>query len=413
MTATVTVLGIDGRDIPAGAVQLIVGAHLLVGPQSLLDVCLACAEVSGAAEQSRTIEVCGTRTLGAEVLASLAESVRAGESAVVVVPGDPGYFGVLRQLREHGLPAACWPATSLVQRLAARLARPWDDLCVVSAVGSNFRRAVNMCRARRAVAVLTAPGAGPAELGAELDGWRRSLVVLEDCGGPDERLSVVDAHAASARDWFQPDVLLCLADLDEVGRDSWLGGGDLVPPPDGWVLEEDRFARRDGVECAPEVRAVVLAKLAPSPGSLLWDVYAGSGVVAVEAARMGAAVIAAEADQGLCVRIVANTSAHGVDVRLVDGDLPGALVGLPKPDAVHVAAARPDVVRRCAAVGAQRIVVAVHELEGLGPARDALADAGYLVDGCQLSAARLEGLAGGGAAVGPAASMFLLWGQCR
>lgn len=96
---------------------------------------------------------------------------------------------------------------------------------------------------------------------------------------------------------------------------------------------------------------------------------------------------------------------------MVDGDLPAGLAGLPQPDAVFVGTARSDVVRRCAGAGARRIVVAVHELEGLGPARDALADAGYTVDGCQLSAARLDGLAGGGAAVGPANSTFLLWGE--
>ena len=39
-----------------------------------------------------------------------------------------------------------------------------------------------------------------------------------------------------------------------------------------------------------------------------------------------------------------------------------------------------------------------------------MVDNGYTVDGCQLSAAPLEGLAGGGAAVGAATSTFLLWG---
>jgi precorrin-6Y C5,15-methyltransferase (decarboxylating) len=158
------------------------------------------------------------------------------------------------------------------------------------------------------------------------------------------------------------------------------------------------------------VRALALAKLAPRPGTLVWDVFAGSGALGIEAARLGAAVLAVESDQGLCVRIVANASAHGVDVRLVEGDLPAVLAGLPAPDAIFIGTARSDVVRRCAGVGACRVVVVVHELEGLGPARDALTDNGYTVDGCQLSAAPLEGLAGGGAAVGAANSTFLLWG---
>jgi precorrin-6Y C5,15-methyltransferase (decarboxylating) len=402
MTATVTVIGVDGRSLPAGAGPALGAARLVVGRRRLLD--------SYAGAGARTVELADAATIPVAALDALAESVRAGEPAVVLAPGDPGFFGLLRQLRERGLPAVSWPAVSCLQRLAAAVQRPWDDVSVVDARGPHFGAAVNVCRARRAVAVITAPGSGPAELDAALDGWRRTLVVLEDYGGRAEKLSIVDTGEAAERDWQVPNLVLCLADADEVGRDSWLGGGEIIPPVQGWALAEDRYAHREGVGSPPEVRAVALAKLAPRPGTLVWDVFAGSGALGIEAARLGAAVLAAESDQGLCVRIVANASAHGVDVRLVEGDLPGALTGLPTPDAIFVGTARSDVVRRCAGVGAFRVVVVVHELEGLGPARDALADNGYTVDGCQLTAAPLEGLAGGGAAVGPAGSTFLLWG---
>ena len=47
---------------------------------------------------------------------------------------------------------------------------PWDDAQVVVAHARTLRRAVNVCRAHTKVAVLTSPGAGPAELGLLLDG---------------------------------------------------------------------------------------------------------------------------------------------------------------------------------------------------------------------------------------------------
>jgi precorrin-6B C5,15-methyltransferase / cobalt-precorrin-6B C5,C15-methyltransferase len=403
MTSTVTVIGVDGRSLPAGTDRTLATARLVVGRRALLDAFAA----SGSA---RTVELIDPMRPSAEALKARDESVRAGEPSVVLTQGDPGYFGMLRVLREHGLPTVCWPSVSLLQRVSALIQRPWDDVSVVCALGRDFGAAVNVCRARRAVAVVTAPGAGPAELGAALSGWRRTLVVLEDFGGPAEKLSVVDTAEAAGRDWQSPNVVLCLADVDAVGSGSWLGGGEIIPPTDGWALDEDRFAHREGISSPPELRALALAKLAPRPGTLVWDVFAGSGALGIEAARLGAAVMAVECDQGLCVRIVANASAHGVDVRLVEGDLPAVLTGLPRPDAVFVGTARSDVVRRCAGVGACRVVVVVHELEGIGPARDALADNGYTVDGCQLTAAPLEGLAGGGAAVGPAISSFLLWG---
>ncbi|MFL6144574.1 MAG: precorrin-6Y C5,15-methyltransferase (decarboxylating) subunit CbiT [Labedaea sp.] len=409
MTATVTVIGVDGRSIPPGTGPTFAAARLFAGRRVLLDrVAAMCPEVDGPSG-ARMLELDGVG-VPAAVLDALTASVRAGEPAVLLTHGDPGFYGALRQLRERGLPIVSWPSVSCLQRVAALIQRPWDDVSVVSARGLDFGPAVNVCRARRAVAVLTAPGAGPAELAAALDGWRRTLVVLEDYGGPDEKLSIVDTVEAAGRDWHVPNIVLCLADPEGFGRESWLAGGELIPPAEGWALDEDRFAHREGLGSPPEVRALALAKLAPRPGTLVWDVFAGSGAAGIEAARMGAAVLAVESDQGLCVRIVANAGAHGVDVRLVEGDLPDALTGLPRPDAILVGTARPDVVRRCAGVGACRVVVVVHELEGIGPARDALADNGFTVGGCQLSAAPLEGLAGGGAAVGAAGSTFLLWG---
>ncbi|HEY7593165.1 MAG TPA: SAM-dependent methyltransferase [Actinophytocola sp.] len=359
------------------------------------------------------LEVPGPLPLPAAALDALAAAVEADESAVVLVTGDPGYFGVLRALRERGLPTVCRPAVTPLQLLAAMLEWPWDDIAVVTARGSSFRSAVNVCRARPAVGVLTAPGAGPAELAVELAGWRRTLAVLTGAGGPAADLSIVDAVEAAGRRWPEPNVVLCLAEPARPGPGSWLAGGAPVPPGDGWALGQEAFSVREGTGSSPELRALALTKLAPRPGTLIWDVAAGSGTVGVEAARLGAAVIAVENDPGLCVRIVANAERHGVDVRLVDGPVPESLAGLPRPDAVYLGTAQPDVVRGCAAVRAPRIVVEVHELGSIGPARDALVDSGYTVDGRLVLTAPVEGLHGGGAVIGTASSSLLLWGTPR
>jgi precorrin-6B C5,15-methyltransferase / cobalt-precorrin-6B C5,C15-methyltransferase len=411
MTATVTLIGLGGDQLPPGAGQALATARLVVGAATVLHRhATARSRRAGGSGEPRTLEVPGTPGLPAEALDALAAAVELGEPAVVLVSGDPGYCGVLRELRERGLPTECLPALSSVQRVAALIRRPWDDITVVCAHGRWFRRAVNVCRARPAVAVLTAPGAGPAELAAALVGWRRTLVVAEDVGGPTERLSIVDPSEAVARAWRAPNVVLCLSDLDRVGAGSWLAGGEPVPPEDGWALATDTFAHREGMCSSPELRALALSKLAPRLGSLVWDVAAGSGAMGIEAGRMGAAVIAVENDASLCVRLVANARRYEVDVRLVDGAVPQALAGLPQPDAVFLATARADVVRACASAGASRIVIEVHDLGSLGPARDALVDAGYSVDGRLLSSAPLHGLARGGASVEDAMSTLLIWG---
>ncbi|GLZ41435.1 precorrin-6y C5,15-methyltransferase subunit CbiE [Actinokineospora sp. NBRC 105648] len=393
-------VGVAGQSVPAGAEQALGTAGLVVGPRSLLAV---------HAGDARTVAVIGP--LGESTVDEIAKAVSEGQDVVVLVPGDAGYFGCLRALRGRGLPVASLPSVTDLQRMAAMLKRPWDDITVVSARGRDFRPAVNICRARKAVAVLTAPSAGPAELARELVGWRRNLAVLEDVGGPAETLSIVDVTEAERRRWREPNLVLCLTSIDAVGHDEWIAGGQPVPPADGWALDESAFATRSGVGIAPEVRALALARLAPRPGALVWDVCAGSGALGIEAARLGAAVIAVERDSGLCVRIVANAGAHGVDVRLADGDPPEVLPSLPRPDSVFVASSRPDIVRACAGVGANRVVVLVPELDRLGHTRATLADAGYAVDGCQLSSSSLVALPGDTVGVAPASSTFLLWGS--
>ncbi|WP_157528834.1 hypothetical protein [Nocardia sp. NRRL S-836] len=271
--------------------------------------------------------------------------------------------------------------TALVEQLREAAGRP--DVEVVDAA-DGLRPALNLCRARSAVIVKVAPGAGPAEIGAGLAGWRRTLVVA-DVG----ELSTVDPKDAVTRRWIAPEAVLCLADTE------FLIGAE-------WALPDDAFASRTTVLSA-EVRAFVLAVLAPRPGVLVWDVLAGSGAVGVECARLGAAVVAVEPDPVQCVRIIANASAHGVDVRVEEAELD--TTSLPRPEAVFVGRGSLPEVRASAAVNARRVVVVAERVDEIVPARDALRAAGYEVEGTQLTASRL--LESGFAAAAP---VTVLWG---
>jgi precorrin-6Y C5,15-methyltransferase (decarboxylating) len=396
----VTVIGVDGASLPPGGAELIAGASLVVGGRRHL--------ARHAAGARKTIEL-GPLDEAVRLLPDYAGD-KAAEHAVVLTSGDPGFFGVLRTLRAAAIPVIVLPAVSSVQRVAALVGRSWDDVAVVSAHGREIGPALNLCRTQRVVAVLTGPGTGPAELGAGLKGWRRKLAVAEDLGGPDEQLSIVEASAAVHRTWREPNVVLCLPESDPVPPRVWLAGGIAAPPEQGWALPEDEFAHRDGMVTKPEVRALVLARLAPRPGTLVWDVGAGSGAVGVECGLMGSAVIAVEKDPGQCVRIVANAARYGVDIRLEDTAAPDALVGLPKPDAIFVGGGGPTVVRACAEVGADRIVVALASLDRFALCRDALRAGGYQVDGCQLSAARLVDLPDGTSRLTGGNPVLVLWG---
>ncbi|MFY9806894.1 MAG: precorrin-6y C5,15-methyltransferase (decarboxylating) subunit CbiE [Pseudonocardiaceae bacterium] len=382
---TVTVIGLDGSALSPGATEALASAQIVVGaPHQLAAVSVpACARVLGPAELDALQDI----------------------PTVVLASGDPGFFGIVRTLRKRGLRPAVLPAQSSVARAFALLGRSWDDVAVVSAHGRSLRHALNVCRAHPAVAVLTGPSAGAAEIVAGLAGWRRSVLIAEDLGGPDERLRRF--HGGEVR---EPHVVLCLADEDAVPARGWIAGGEPVPPAAGWALDEAEFSHRDGMITKAEVRALALARLAPGPGRLVWDLGAGSGSVGVECARLGAAVIAVERDAAQCARLVANASAHRVDVRLIEGRAPAVLDGLSEPDAVFVGGGGPDVVQ-AAAKASPRVVVALAALDRLAPCRAALREAGHEVDGVQLAASRFAELPDGSVRLAAINPVLLLWGR--
>jgi precorrin-6Y C5,15-methyltransferase (decarboxylating) len=392
---TVTVVGMDGGPLPPGAAEALARADVVAGARRHLD----------AAPLPRDAE----RVVLGPVEPALDRL--AGRQAVLLASGDPGFFGVVRLLRARGAEPVVLPALSSVQALAARLGRSWDDLAVVSAHGRALGPAVNVCRARAATAVLTAPGAGPAEIGAALHGWPRTLVVAEDLGGAGERLTTVAASAAAARSWPAPNVVLCLREPAPVEARGWYAGGEPTPPCGGWALPDEAFEHRAGMVTKAEVRAVALARLAPRPGTLVWDVGAGSGSVAVECARLGAAALAVERRADDAARIGANAGAHGVEVRVVTGEAPGVLAGLPGPDAVFVGGGGPGVVAAVAAAGPARIVAALAALDRVAPTRAALSAAGYAVDGVQLAASRLATLPDGALRLAAVNPITIVWGR--
>jgi precorrin-6Y C5,15-methyltransferase (decarboxylating) len=299
------------------------------------------------------------------------------------------------------------PALSSPALAFARAGLPWDDAQVVSAHGRDPRHAVNVCRAHPKVAVLTGPGCGPAELGAALAGWRRRLVVAEHLGTPAERITSCTTEEAVTRHWDDPNVVIVLAGQPPPSAPGW-----RWPPgaaQGGWALPEDDFCQHDAVITKAEVRALALARLAPAPGQLIWDVGAGTGSVGIECARLGAAVVAIERDPRRVRLIRDNSFRHGVDVRVAEGEAPEALTGLPDPDAAYAGGGGAGVLEAVVTRRPARVVVALAAVDRVGPACTILGHAGYTVDGTLLQAARLRPLPGGVHRFDAINPVFVLW----
>ena len=101
----------------------------------------------------------------------------------------------------------------------------------------------------------------------------------------------------------------------------------------------DSAFQHDGQLTKRDVRAITLARLAPKPGELLWDVGAGCGSIAIEWLRShpSCRAIAIEADEGRQQLIKHNRDALGVPgLQLLAGKAPEALSGLEAPDAIFI-----------------------------------------------------------------------------
>jgi precorrin-6Y C5,15-methyltransferase (decarboxylating) len=407
VTGTLTVVGADGRPATGAARDAVGRARLVIGAQRHLAA--AAADLAGG---------CATVALGplAPALDRLHATVAAGDPAVVLASGDPGFFGIVRRLRAEGLDPEVVPAVSSVAAAFARVGRSWEGAAVVSAHGRDLAPALNACRALATVAVLTEPGAGAAELGAGLAGWERRLVVAENLGTELERVVELDPAEAAGRDWAHPHVVLSLAP-SAGGEELRADNQPAAAPAGGWALPETAYAHRDSMITKAEVRAFAVARLRPRLGRLVWDVGAGSGSVGVECALLGAAVVAVDADPAACDLVAANAARHGVAaaVRVVHGRAPQALTGLPAPDAVFVGGGGADAVtaaiEMAIAAGASRVVVALAALDRVAPVVDVLRLGGFAVEGSQLSASRLADLPGGSLRLAATNPVVVLMGE--
>ena len=322
MSPWLTVVGIgeDGfKGLGRNARHALLRASRIIGGQRQLDLLPVCIR--------------GERELWPSPFSLEPLLARRFEPVCVLASGDPMFYGVgaslARQVAADEL--LILPAPSSVSLAAARLGWPLQDVVTLSVVA----RPVVALNAHLAsgvrLLVLSNDGQSPTAIAALLraSGFGPSrLSVFEHLGGAAERR--IDGHAES---WQDPAIAAlnlvaidCLADAN-TPRLSRLAG-----LPDSAFKHDGQLTKRD-------VRAMTLARLAPTPGELLWDVGAGSGSIGIEWMRAppSCRALAIEADAGRQQLIEHNRDALGVPgLQLIRGSAPQALAGLEAPDAIFI-----------------------------------------------------------------------------
>jgi precorrin-6Y C5,15-methyltransferase (decarboxylating) len=322
MSPWLTVVGIgeDGfKGLGKNARRALLGASRIIGGQRQLDLLPVCIR--------------GERQLWPSPFSLAPVLERPGEPVCVLASGDPMFFGVGASLARQ-VPAEqmlILPAPSSCSLAATRMGWPLQEVVTLSVVARPVAALNAHLFSGVRLLVLSNDGQSPAAIAALLRerGFGPSrLSVLEHLGGDAERR--IDGVAS---DWTSSAVadlnviaIECIAE-PHTPRLSRLAG-----LPDSAFQHDGQLTKRD-------IRAITLARLAPTPGELLWDVGAGSGSIGIEwmRAHPSCRALAIEADDGRQLLIEHNRDALGVPgLQLIRGSAPQALAGLESPDAIFI-----------------------------------------------------------------------------
>jgi len=321
MSAWLTLVGI-GEDGFAGlgkqARRALLSARRIVGSPRQLELLPRC--------------IVGIRVAWPSPFSLDAVLAEPGEAVCVLASGDPMLYGVGASLARQ-IPAEqmhVLPSPSSYSLAAARLGWALQDVVTLSVVARPVAALAAHLYSGQRLLVLSNDGTSPravAELLRERGFGLSRVTVLEHLGGAKERR--IDG---SATDDFPDIAALNLIAIDCQASPDAPRLSPLAGLPDTAFRHDGQLTKRD-------VRAVTLARLAPRPGELLWDVGAGCGSIGIEwmRAHPSCRAIAVESDEGRQAFIEHNRDALGVPgLQLVRGRAPGALAGLPAPDAIFV-----------------------------------------------------------------------------
>lgn len=291
---------------------------------------------------------------------------RCGQRVCVLASGDPMTFGVGVKLARRFPIAemAILPGRSAFSLAAARLGWGLMDVECLTLHGRPLALLEGYLQPCARLLILSDSGETPAKVAKMLceRGFDQSaMTAFEHLDGPAEKRT-----DSTATDWPARAV----ADLNTIAVECVAGpGARILPRVAG--LPDEAF-RSDGQLTKREVRAATLARLAPSPGQLLWDVGAGAGSIGIEWIRTCARnrAVAVERDGSRVTMIAENAQSLGApSLEIVAGEAPEALEGLETPDAVFIgggASAGTDLLEFCwEALGpGGRLVANVVTLEG-------------------------------------------------
>ncbi|MBF0612980.1 MAG: precorrin-6y C5,15-methyltransferase (decarboxylating) subunit CbiE, partial [Magnetococcales bacterium] len=278
----------DGlASLPTASRQILPQAQTVIGSQRLLELV--------APLLSPGVRSVAIQRPAEEAPHLVAEAWQRGEQVAALSTGDPLFFGMGSLLLKH-FPTSrlhILPNLSYLQIALARLHLSGEEAIKLSVhrgasgpwqPGAGPDHAlypfIRQLSHHRPLAILTSPANSPGLLAHALQSeglaasWR--LSVCEQLCRPEEKISRhLTMEQVMAGDWSFPNVVVAHP-VDTPPLFPLFGQDEaLFHHGEGRILVTRR-----------EIRAVALAQMALTGNEIIWDIGAGSGSVALEAARL-------------------------------------------------------------------------------------------------------------------------------
>lgn len=402
-----TLVGIGYRPLGKQAREIVRKADMIIASSRLLEVFKRYEEYEGVKDRFTVMDKVP------DTIAFLSQELRTPNAeprtVVLLASGDPLFFGIGRRMAEEfgRERIEIIPDLSSMQEAFARINVPWDDAFCISVHGGPDiakRRTLpyevddipSLLEKYDKLAILTDKQNNPAEIARIVNSafrTQQSALLIHVCqrlGYSDERIWTGTVGEAAGMTFAEPNVMIILkTGVRSQEKEAIFG------------LREDELEHRDGMITKDEVRAVSIHKLRLPAKGLLWDIGAGSGSVAIEAARLapGLAVIAVERDEAQTTRIRASKMKFDVrNLRIVTGQAPDALADLGSPDRVFIGGSGgrlADIVELASGkMRAGIIVINAATLETLQEGIASLERFGFAADVSEVSVSRSRIVAG-------------------
>ena len=317
--------GLNG--LTAAARQLIENAELLIGDREIL------ARVPEGDAERFVVD-------GLDQVVERMQAA-AGQRVVVLAEGDPLFYGVARflcdKLGKERFEVV--PHVSSMQLAFARVKESWEDALLTNLANRDLARVVEQTRTAEKVGLFTTDATPPSAVAKAL--LERGIdyftaYVCENLNSPDERVTQGELSEVVDQQFSPMNVMILVRKPGAADRPADTVGRRLFGNADDTFLQTQP---KRALVTPAEIRVMALAEMDLGPASVVWDVGAGSGSVAIEAAQIAREGMVYAIEQAVEDHALISQNAERFGVKnlvAVLGRAPEAWEDLPQPDAVFV-----------------------------------------------------------------------------